>query len=116
MSNSCTFCRIVCYIYDNFLTLAGRDPKGGSSKESQEQIEALKILIGPQFPGIIYDGFAESPNHGNAQKICISSLKQPSFINLDFAHDFSHWSREIAPYQCRLEKIIPVKLPGWFNQ
>ena len=104
------------YLYNNHLSLGGRDPKGGSSSQSINQVLALKGILNSKFPDILYDGFAESEDQKNLQKICFSPNHTGSFVYLDYERSLENWSRKRDPYYCSLKKLAPVVLPEWFHR
>ena len=105
------------YIYDNTLTNAGYDPKGGSSQGTKEMVAALREEIGLPFPDIIWGGF-KNPDHTNEDgvldadyKICITGNNLADFINLDFPGGLAERYRKLDKHQCQHQKLPAVQLP-----
>jgi parallel beta-helix repeat protein len=75
------------------------------------QIYTFKLKFGKNVPHILYDGIID-PKTKNADgtinpenKICIRNNKNQSVGNMDAGNGFKNVSRDLAPFDCAIEKI-----------
>jgi parallel beta-helix repeat protein len=82
-----------------------------TSKGRLGQLFLFKLKFGKNVPHILYDGIID-PKTKNPDgtikaenRICIKNNKNQSIGNMDAANGFKNVSRDLAPYDCSIEKI-----------
>jgi parallel beta-helix repeat protein len=100
------------YIYDNRFSGGGDAPDG-------LDLKTLKVALfglNGHFPDILWDGYRDEKNLvGNlppaAERICIRN-GGVGVLNADGPHKYKNPTTDIKPFECELQKLPPVELPG----
>lgn len=89
-----------------------------TSKGRLGKLLRYKLHFGKNMPHILYDGIVDSKTlnaDGTVKpenRICIYNNKNESFANIDAEHNFKNISRDLKPYDCRLQDLKEVSIPG----
>ncbi len=98
------------FIHDN--TYIG----GGENPDPELEPVLGDIVGGPPYPQIVVDGDQDPDKLVDGMlpadlRICIQETAA-TFVNLDVPHAFANVSHDLAPYDCTLDPLSPVVIPG----
>jgi parallel beta-helix repeat protein len=92
------------YIYDNTFRPSGMSP-------DRENLDALRRAVFGEdgsLPDIVWDGLVDPDKAADGQAICIDD--NATFVNIDAANDYENPSTDMAPHDCRHDKLTAVEL------
>jgi parallel beta-helix repeat protein len=93
------------YIYDNTFGPGGMAP-------DRDELDALRrALFGEDgvLPHIVWDGVADPDKTGDGFGICIED-DDATFVNVDAANDYQNPTTDLAPHNCKHDKLESVEL------